>query len=103
MRLNFKNVKDSPLRLMRRAGYGFVKTDEKTGEEEYKRRLSGSDFPRFHAFVGQDRDSVFINLHLDQKKPSYEGYTSHSGEYEDSEVLEKEAQAIKKIFEGPMV
>ncbi len=83
---------------MRRAGYSFVRKDNTTGEEEYKRRLSGGDYPKFHAFLKRTRDSISVNLHLDQKKPTYGGYTAHSGEYEDSEVLEKEAENIKKVF-----
>lgn len=98
MRLNFKNLKDSPLNLMRRAGYGFAGTDEKTGELNFTRRLSGGDYPRLHAFIKSDGDFVFVNLHLDQKKPSYRGTTAHSGEYEDSELLEKEAEIIKNVF-----
>ena len=98
MRLNFKNLKDSPLNLMRRAGYGFAGTDEQTGELNFTRRLSGGDYPRFHVFIKSDGDFVFVNLHLDQKKPSYRGTRAHSGEYEDSELLEKEAEIIKKVF-----
>jgi len=100
MRLAFKNVKDSALNIMRRAGYSFVRRDERTGEEGYQRRLSSGDYPKFHAFVISKENSVFVNLHLDQKKPSYLGSRRHSGEYEESEVLEKEAQIIKKVFEN---
>src|SRR3990172_2435681 len=98
MRLNFKNVKDTPLTLMRRAGYGFIGQDEKTGELSFTRHLSGGDYPRFHAFIKSDGDFVFVNLHLDQKKPSYRGTSAHSGEYEDNALLEKEAQIIKNVF-----
>ena len=98
MRLNFKNLKDSPLNLMRRAGYGFAGEDPQTGELNFTRRLSGGDYPRFHAFIKSDGDFVFVNLHLDQKKASYRGTRAHSGEYEDSEILEKEAGIIRKVF-----
>jgi hypothetical protein len=98
MRLNFKNLKDTPLNLMRKAGYSFVGRDERTGEEGYQRRLSSGDYPKFHAFVKREEDFVFVNLHLDQKKPSYSGVHAHSGEYEESEILEKEAEIIKKVF-----
>ena len=99
MRLNFKNLKDSPLNLMRRVGYSFVGRDEGTGEEGYQRCLSSGDYPKFHAFVKSDGDFVFVNLHLDQKKPSYHGTYAHSAEYSENELLEKEAQIIKKVFE----
>lgn len=100
MRLNFKNIKDSPLNLMRRAGYSFSGRDELTGEEGYQRRLSSADYPKFHAFIKKDGDFVFINLHFDQKRPSYSGTAAHSGEYEESEVLEKEAGILRKVFEN---
>jgi len=100
MRLIFKNIKDSSLTLMRRAGYSFVRSNDKTGEEEFKRRLSGADYPKFHTFIKEKGNSIFVNLHLDQKKPSYLGSRAHSGEYEDSEVLEKEAERLKKVFEN---
>ncbi len=98
MRLIFKNVKDSALNLMRQLGYSFVKSDEHTNEEAYQRRLGSGDYPKFHAFIKEEKNSVFINLHLDQKKPTYKGSHAHSGEYEDSEVLEKEAGNIAKAF-----
>ncbi len=98
MRLIFKNIKDSSLNLMRQAGYSFVGRDEAKGDEGYARRLSSGDYPKFHAFVKKDGDFVFVNLHLDQKKPSYGRHTAHSGEYEDSEILEKEAEILRKIF-----
>ncbi len=83
---------------MRRAGYSFVGRDQRTGEEGYQRRLGAEDYPKFHAFIKQDEQYVFVNLHLDQKKPSYPGSSAHSGEYSESEVLEKEAEIIKKVF-----
>ncbi len=85
---------------MRRAGYSSAQLDPQTGEESFLRRLSGGDYPRFHAFIKRDGEFVFVNLHLDQKKPSYGSHTAHSGEYEDSELLEKEAEIIRKVFSG---
>lgn len=83
---------------MRRASYGFLGQDEKTGELSLVRRLSGADYPRFHVYVKKEGDEITVNLHLDQKKPSYEGSAAHSGEYEDSEILQKEAERIKQVF-----
>ena len=48
-------------------------------------------------FIKQDRDKLFFNLHLDQKKPSYSGSSAHSGEY-DGEIIEKEVERIKGIL-----
>jgi len=80
--------------LMRQAGYHPEAGDEKTGEPSFIRRLGTDDYPRFHAYVS--RETSEINLHLDQKKPSYEGATAHSGEY-DGELVEKEAERIKRF------
>ncbi len=79
--------------LMRQAGYH----PYETGESSFIRRLGPDDYPRFHAYVS--RETGEINLHLDQKKPIYKGTTAHSGEY-DGELVEKEAERIKKIA-GP--
>jgi len=97
MKLIFQDLKDSLLNLMRRAGYGFERKDFKTGEDNYTRRLSsGADYPRFHAFAKKEGNDLIVNLHLDQKKASYGEWTAHSGEYQDSEILQKEAERIKE-------
>ena len=88
---------------MRRCGYFFIKSEK--GEIAFIRPLSssGSGYPRFHIYVKTDdvsRETV-INLHLDQKKPIYEGVAAHSGEY-DGALIEREAERIKQIL-GPMV
>lgn len=89
--------------LMRQLGYSPHKTgEEKAGELSFVRRLNIADYPRFHAYVsprfgsGQALQEVIINIHLDQKKPSYEGATVHSGEYE-GELVEKEAERISVV------
>lgn len=80
--------------LMRKAGYGFERKNKKTGEEVFGRRIRGSEYPKFHVYAKKDGDTLVVNLHLDQKKPVYEGVTAHSGEYE-GEVIEQEAERIK--------
>jgi len=100
MRLIFKNQKDTPINLLRRSGYGFLGNDERTGEGSFVKRLAGADYPRFHVYAKKEGDNLIVNLHLDQKKPSYGGQTAHSGEYQDSEVLQKEAEYIKKVISG---
>ena len=82
--------------LMRQAGYHPKSSDEKTGQASFARRLDIADYPRFHIYLKVARETVKISLHLDQKKPSYEGATAHSGEYK-GELLEKEAERIKQI------
>ncbi|MBU4142942.1 hypothetical protein KJ590_02990 [Patescibacteria group bacterium] len=101
MRLNFDQPSGSPLNVLRRAGYAFLRKDERTGELSFVKRVGGGDYPRFHIYAKQDaRGAVEINLHLDQKKASYEGTTAHSGEYESEENkwLTHEAEIIRKKF-----
>ncbi len=102
---------------MRQAGYAF---DRQEGEElSFARRISG-DYPRFHAYVSQmsnvsaqggsppkadaprehasggNDQMLIINLHLDQKRPSYGTARAHSGEY-DSPLVANEGQRIKSF------
>jgi hypothetical protein len=77
--------------LVRRCGYGQIR-DFKSGETSYVRRLRGDFYPRFHLYINSENPLV-LNLHLDQKKASYEGSTAHSGDY-DSDIVKQEAQRI---------
>ncbi len=94
MKLVFPNTNETALFLLRRAGYGFERKDPDTGEDSFGRRLSAGQFPKFHIYAHKEGDTLFVNLHLDQKKPTYEGSTAHSGEY-DGGVVEQEAERIK--------
>ncbi len=101
MRFIIAKTLDSPLNVLRRAGYAFWRKDERTGEASFIKRVGGGDYPRFHVYAKQAANGdVQINLHLDQKKASYEGTTAHSGEYESNENkwLSREAEIIKKEF-----
>ena len=92
---------------MRRLGYQPAYF-QKPGEVSIVRPLARQDYPRFHLYIKpsfakaseglvKGNDYVF-SLHLDQKKPSYEGQTGHSGDY-DGEVVENEAERIKNLLE----
>ncbi len=98
MRLTFKNLKDSPVNILRREGYVFLRRDDATNEMSFVKRVGRADYPRFHIYVKTNPNGeVAVNLHLDQKKPSYQGTAAHSGEYE-GEILAKEARLIEEIF-----
>lgn len=97
MRIVFKNIKERPLHLMRRAGYSFKGEDPKTGEKSFVKRFRADEYPRFHAYVEKEDGDLAINLHLDQKRPSYAGAVAHSGEY-DGKIVEEEAQRIKNAI-----
>ena len=84
---------EPPLRLGRVLGYKLLSSNN--NEYNLVRSLAGNNYPRFHIYVRQERNELIFNLHLDQKKPSYEGTTAHSGEY-DGELVEREAERIRK-------
>lgn len=86
---------DNPRNLLRRASYG-----EHLGHEaqvSYVRRMSGADYPRFHVYLEESPRGLSINLHIDQKKPSYQGSHAHAGEY-DGPLVEQELDRIFATF-----
>ncbi|MFH1841272.1 MAG: hypothetical protein ABH800_00630 [Candidatus Nealsonbacteria bacterium] len=91
--------KENPHSLMRRCGYVFDR--KKNDELAFSRSLgaSRSGYPKFHVYLKVDESSreTVINLHLDQKKPSYKETSAHSAEYE-GELVEREAERIKQIL-----
>lgn len=100
MRFAIEKPKETMLSLARRLGY--IPMESNTSNElNFSRPLSRSDYPRFHIYIKEDREKgVFIlNLHLDQKKPSYQSVSAHSGEY-DGGVVEKEMERIKNILDS---
>ncbi len=95
LRLNKKVLKENSVQFMRQAGYSFIRGI--VGEEmSFERPLAANGWPRFHAYVKEDDNELSINLHLDQKRPSYAGASAHSGEY-DGELLNEEIERIKLL------
>ena len=93
MKITIPNPATHSRNLLRRAGYALHQGRDR--QISYTRRLSGGDYPRFHVYVNREEpgELIEITLHLDEKKPSYEGYTAHSGEYE-GEIIEQEKQRL---------
>jgi hypothetical protein len=91
--------KENIYTLMRRAGYPALPSSKRQrkqeAELEFARPLRG--YPRFHLFIKTQNDSLICNLHLDQKKPIYQGAIAHGGEY-NSKIVKKEAERIKRIL-----
>lgn len=81
---------------IRRVGYEPRDVSER-GELNCVRPLRGQDYPRFHIYAKEENNEIIINLHLDQKKPSYAGSHAHSGDY-DSEIVRDEAERIRSIL-----
>jgi len=97
-----KNLEDSIVSVARKLGYVIIDTRE-NGEYNLVRKLTGQNYPRFHAYVksfGAAQDGAIdynFSLHLDQKAPIYKGAHAHSGEY-FGPVVESEADRIKEIL-----
>ena len=83
--------------FMNRLGYHQF-FDRNSNQVSYMRRLRQLDYPRFHVYIEQKADGWQLNLHLDAKKPSYQGYHAHSGEYEGP-LVEEEFERIRQSIE----
>jgi hypothetical protein len=80
---------------MRRVGYR--PSRNRYGDESFVRPAGGGEFPRFHIYATVEKDHLILDLHLDQRRTSYEGTRAHGGEHEGSAV-EREADRIKGIL-----
>ena len=87
--------KDNTYNLMRKAGYHFQGKEIEKEELIFMRPIRS--YPRFHLYLKVEGGNLIFNLHLDQKKPSYNGVAPHSGEY-DGEIVSTEAERIKRIL-----
>lgn len=82
-----------PRVMMQRVGYVEFR-DPRSGETSYIRHLGTHFYPRFHVYVEDaGADELRLNLHLDQKQPSYAGTRKHSGEY-GGPLVESEADRL---------
>ena len=94
-------LEEDPELWLKRAGYAML-NDRQSGETSFSRRLSRDHYPRFHIYVEESRaknnvELITLNLHLDQKKPGYEGQKRHNAEY-DGEIVEAEAKRLSKFL-----
>jgi hypothetical protein len=94
MTLRLNNFAQNPVDFMRSCGYAF---ERETGDESScMRRITGHDYPRYHAYIKKEGAAMIINLHIDQKKPSYAGSRAHNGEY-DGDLVEREISRIQDL------
>ncbi len=91
MKINIqkKELKENLYGFMRKCGYAPF-------YESYVKTMSASGYPRFHLYINENENQYILNLHLDQKRPSYGKETAHSGEY-DGKVVEDEARRIEDL------
>lgn len=99
MKFSVNKPKENLLTLMRKLLYSPQGQDEKTGELTFARFLGTSGYPRFHLYIKEGENEFIFNLHLDQKKPSYQGAAAHNAEY-DGKIIEEEAERIKILIEN---
>ena len=97
MKIVIQNPKENPASALRRCGYHFERAHPGTGEISAARAMSAGEFPRLHAYAKIFGKNLEINLHLDQKKPSYLGTSAHGGEY-DGKIIEEEAERIRSLL-----
>lgn len=81
---------------VQRCGYARFR-DPRTGQESYTLRLGSGFYPRWHLYAEERADELVLNLHLDQKKPSYGVGHAHSGEYEGA-IVETETLRLKSLL-----
>jgi hypothetical protein len=96
MEFQIRSIQKSINDIMRTIGYKPAYF-QNPGEFSIIRLVGRNDYPRFHCYIIQKGQNFIFKLHLDQKKPSYEGSTGHSGDY-DGEVVENEAERIKSML-----
>jgi hypothetical protein len=95
MRFTLKGpFKENIYTLMRKAGYHLQGKNEEKSEFAFSRPARG--YPRFHIYLETKGQDLFINLHLDQKKPIYKGVPAHSADYK-GKTVEEEKERIEKI------
>ncbi len=93
MTFKVKSGNENLQNAMRKIGYQPIGMSDR-GEMNCIRPMMGADYPRFHIYSKEENNEIVINLHLDQKKPSYAGSHAHAGDY-DSDVVHNEVARIK--------
>lgn len=95
MKFRVNNFQYNVPELVRRLGYRPLGLTPE-GELNCVRPLAG-DYPRFHIYLKEDPAVLSFSLHLDQRKPVYEGTTAHGGDY-DGETVAAEVERIQDII-----
>lgn len=97
MRFIIHKLAITPQYFLRKCGYIEIQNPHKNLEISYARSLDpGRFYPRFHIYMEQQQNGAGLSIHLDAKKPSYEGTSAHSGEY-DSPLVKEEIVRIRNL------
>ncbi len=99
MIFNIKARNETMVTFARKIGYRPMGVDAENEFSIARTLIPGKKYPRFHIYMkkNQETDEFEISLHLDQKMPSYEGTSAHSGEYEGA-LIDKEETRIRKLL-----
>jgi len=99
MDFTLKDIKENVVSVARAINYLIIDT-RPNGEYNLVRKLQGDNYPRFHVYLKQQGSTYIFSLHLDQKKPVYEGSGghAHNGEY-FGPVIDNEADRIKSVLQ----
>jgi len=89
-------INHNPADFLRRAGYACVH-DRLATQESFSIRLGREHYPRLHMYYDDLGEQVSFNLHLDQKRNSYEGSARHSAEY-SGEIVEAEISRLRSLL-----
>jgi hypothetical protein len=69
----------------------------------FEKRIGSSKFPRFHVYLEMHGESTIIDIHLDAKPHSYEGFSAHVGEYTGENVEQELQRILGRLQEGVSV
>lgn len=100
MKVKFKETPNEPPHVFMRSA-GYARHENRAGEVSWVRRISGMDFPRYHVYV-QEGEPVIFSIHIDQKAPTYDGFSAHNGEY-DGPLIDAEVRRIQVAVGSPIV
>jgi hypothetical protein len=85
-------------RFLRTLGWAQI-YDRRGDKYSYVKRLTRDFYPRLHLYFKEYPDNYVFDLHLDQKKASYEGHSAHSGEYE-GKIVSNALETIKRALKA---
>lgn len=89
-------IAESPVTLLRRAGYVFQR--QENNEMSFVRVLGSQGYPRFHCYVILNKISLNLSLHLDHKQHTYGAGTRHHGEYKNDGPVKEEALRLTALL-----
>jgi hypothetical protein len=97
MKFVFEKKNINILDLFRNAGYSYRGVVE--GDMSFIKRVGYNEYPHYHIYAKDLGKEISLNMHLDQKRPSYSGASAHSGEY-NGDLVEKEMERVKEVIKS---